>query len=404
MKKHIILYCMITVAVLGFAAGDSVEIYELHYNAVYNSNTVSPHAEQLRILQEMAKEQPSGATEFYARALRKLVSEYTDIKRNNEKKAADEKAIILAAQLGAAKYAPAASDLWLVAKEPKGFEEPLARAEAMMALGNIPATAFIPQIVRILESLNVKPTPNRLAGERVATGAIVALERYKDPSGYLPVFFASIGWYSEIVREQAIKSLSIIAEDPSPFMLEVVKKPSYKPYDKYSALQSIEASKADSKKKAEIAVEALTQGWLLASTKDVQVRKTLVDMRMLAINMINRYRSDDQEIYRLLVKSSTDKNSSLDEKFSAIATLASQGTPDAAKRLSNILDGLNTQRKSNNINQEDEQLVRAVIPALSQLGFSEGKSSLAEVNSSGWPPAVIKLADDALKQIISSGR
>jgi len=396
MKKHLILFCMITVAVLAFAAaGDSVEIYELHYNAELT------HVGQLEILQEMAKTQPTNATEFYARALRKLVSEYTDIKGNNERKAADEKAIILAAQLGAVKYAPAASDLWLVAKEPNGFEAPMARAEAMMALGNIPATAYIPQIIRILESMNLKPVPNRLAGERIATGAIVALERFKDPSGYIPVFMASIGWYSEIVRDQAVKSLAIIADDPSPFMLEVVKKPSYKPYDKYSALKSIEASKVDNKKKVEVAVEALNQGWLLGSTKDVQVRKTLVDMRMLAINMINRYKSDDQAIYPLLEKSST--LGSLDERFSAIAALASQGTEEAAKRLSNLLVGLNRQRLRNNINQEDEQLVRAIIPALGQLGLSEGKSSLAAVNSSNWPPAVVKLADDALKQIISSG-
>ena len=394
MKKHIILFCMITVAVLAFAAvGDSVEIYELHYNAELT------HVGQLEILQEMAKTQPAGATEFYARALRKLVSEYTDIKGNNERKAADEKAIILAAQLGAAKYAPAASDLWLVAKEPNGFEAPMARAEAMMALGNIPATTYIPQIIRVLESMNLKPVPNRLAGERIATGAIVALERYKDPSGYIPVFMASIGWYSEIVRNQAIKSLAIIAEDPSPFMLEVVKKPSYKPYDKYSALKNIEASKVDGKKKVEVAVEALNQGWLLGSTKDVQVKKTLVDMRMLAINMINRYKTDDQAVYRLLERSGNE--GSLDEKFAAIAALASQGTEEGAKRLANILDSLNKKRLRNNITQEDEQLVRAVIPALGQVGLDQGKEALAAVRTSNWAPAVQTLADEALKQILS---
>jgi len=387
---------MMTVAVLAFAAGEDVEIYEMHYNAELT------HVGQLEILRDMEKTQPSGATEFYARALRKLVSEYTDIKGNNEKKAADEKAIILVSQLGAAKYAPAASDLWLVAKDPNGFNEPMARAEAMIALGSIPATTYIPQIIRILESMNLKPVPNRLAGERIATGAIVALERYKDPSGYIPVFMASIGWYSEIVREQALKSLVIIADDPSPFMMEIVKKPSYKPYDKFSALKNIEASKVDNKKKVEVAVEALNQGWLLGNSKDAQVRKTLVDMRMLAINMINRYKSDDQAIYPLLEKSSTQ--GSMDEKFSAIAALASQGTEESAKRLSNLLVGLNRQRLRNNINQEDEQMVRAIIPALGQLGLSEGKSSLASVSASNWPPAVVKLADDALKQIISSGR
>jgi len=395
MKKHIILFCMIMAAVWGFAApGDTIEIYELHYDAELT------HAGQLEILQEMAKTQPANATEFYARALRKLVGEYTDIKRDNEKKAADEKGLILAAQLGAAKYAQSASDLWLVVDK---FEGAKAKAEALMALGNIPATAYIPQVIKVLNTMNLKPTANRQYGEWVADGAIIALERYKDPSGYLPVFFASIGWYSETIRNQAIKSLAIIADDPSPFMMKVVKETSYKPYEKYSALKNIEASSVDNKKKVEVAVEALNQGWRINS-KDNEVKRTLIDMRMLAINMINRYRSDDQAIYPLLERSSTDKGSSLDEKFSAIATLASQGTPEAAKRLANILVGLNRQRIRNNINQEDEQLVRAVIPALGQLALNEGKEALAAVGSSNWPPAVRTLADDALKQIISKNR
>jgi len=392
MKKHTILFCMITVAVLGFSANEDVEIYDLHYNAELT------HVGQLAILQDMAKTQPSGASEFYARALRKLVSEYTDIKGNNEKRAADEKAIILAAQLGTAKHAPAASDLWLVADK---FEAPKAKAEAMMALGNIPATAYIPQVIRKLEELNVKPTPNRQVGEWIADGAIIALERYQDPSGYLPVFFASIGWYSETIRNQAIKSLSLIAEDPSPYMMDVVKKPSYNPYVKFAALKNIEATAVDNKKKVEIAVEAFNQGWRI-NTRDNEVKKTLTEMRMLAINMINRYKTDDQAIYPLLERSCTQ--GSLDEKFAAIATLASQGTEEAAKRLSNILAGLNRQRLRNNINQEDEQLVRAVIPALGQLGLAQGKASLSAVGASNWPPAVVKLADDALRQIISNNR
>jgi len=72
--------------------------------------------------------------------------------------------------------------------------------------------------------------------------------------------------------------------------------------------------------------------------------------------------------------------------------------------LSNILAGLNRQRLRNNINQEDEQLVRAVIPALGQLGLAQGKASLSAVGASNWPPAVVKLADDALRQIISNNR
>ncbi|MDR0455453.1 MAG: hypothetical protein LBH20_02065 [Treponema sp.] len=387
MKKHLIFLLMITAAVSGFAADQDVAVYEIHYNAALS------YASQLVILQDMAKTQPSDANEFYTKALRKLVAEYSNIKDDNEKKAADEQAIILAAQLGAGKHAPAASDLWQVANR---FEAAMARAEAMMALGNIPAPAYIPQIIRVLESMNVKPTPNRLYGERIANGAIIALERYQDPSGYLPVFFASIGWYAPIVREQATKSLAIIAQDPSSYMMDVVKKSSYNHYAKFAALKNTEAAAIDNKKKVEIAVEALNQGWR-SNNRNEEIKITLAEMRKLAINMINRYKSDNQAIYQLLERSCTQGG--LDEKFSAIATLASQGTEESSKRLSKLLVDLNNKRLRNNIDQEDEQLVRAVIPALGQLGLAQSRSALSAVGASNWPPAVVKLADEALDQL-----
>jgi hypothetical protein len=244
--------------------------------------------------------------------------------------------------------------------------------------------------------MNVKPTPNRLYGERIASGAIIALERYQDPSGYLPVFFASIGWYSEILRNQAKKTLSVIDEDPSSYMMDVLKKAAYNQDAKFAALQNIEASAVDNKKKAEIAVEALTQGWRI-SVKGEEAKLTVAEMRKLAINMINRYKSDDQIIYRLLERSCSQ--GSFDERFAAIATLASQGTAEAAKRLSNILTNLNDKRLRNQITQEDEQVARAVISALGQLGHPQGRASLSAVSASNWPPAVVKLADEALEQL-----
>jgi len=227
-KLSFIFVLMISVAVLGFAAQEDVDVYAYLYNAAL-TNTA-----QLDILQNMSEARLSGAGEFYAKALRKLLAEYKNIKTVTEKMAADEQAILLSAMLGTEKYTQAASDLWLVVD---GFSAPLVKAEALMALGKIRAVNYLPQVIRVLESLNTSPTADRLTGERIAFGAIIALEKYQDPSGYLPVFFASIGWYSETIRNQAIKSLSLIAEDPSPYMMDVVKKPSYNPYVKFAALK-----------------------------------------------------------------------------------------------------------------------------------------------------------------------
>jgi hypothetical protein len=387
-KLMVLLILMAAVATAGFSATEEVQVYEFLYNA-------SPtHSGQLDILQNMAESRLSGAGEFYAKALRKLVSEYKNIRDVTEKNAADEQAMLLSALLGAEKYTQAAADLWLVVD---GFAAPLVKAEGLMALGKIRAITYLPQVIRVLESTNAAPTVDRLNGERIAFGAIIALEKYQDPTGYLPVFLASIGWYSERIKSQAAKSLPFIAQDPTAYMLQVVRGSGYDYPTKYSALRTIEASKVSNQNKASVAVAALTEGWR-ASTNDVQLRSTLAEMRKMAIGMINRYKTSDEAVYPLLERSYT-QGVDTQEKLSAIAALASQGTEESAKRLSSFLMDLNAKRVSGNIRPEDEQMVRAVIPAIGQTGQSVGRTALNQVGASNWTPAVVALANNALKQL-----
>jgi hypothetical protein len=390
MKKLIICFIlMVAAAAAGFSATEEVQVYEFLYNA-------SPtHSGQLDILQNMAESRLSGAGEFYAKALRKLVSEYRNIRDVTEKNAADEQAMLLSALLGAEKYTQAAADLWLVVDQ---FAVPLVKAEALMALGKIRATTYLPQVIRVLESVNAAPTADRLNGERIAFGAIISLEKFQDPSGYLPVFFASIGWYSERIKSQAVKSLPFISNNPGPYMLEVVKGSAYGYAAKYAALRTIESARGvDIKEKVSVAVAALAEGWR-APTNDVQLRSILADMRKMAIGMINRYKSSDEAIYPLLERSYT-QGVDTQEKLSAVAALASQGTEESARRLSSFLMDLNAKRVSGNIRQEDEQMVRAVIPALGQTGQSIARPALNAVGASNWTNAVIALANNALKQL-----
>jgi len=389
MKKFIVIcILMISAAVWGFAASEDVDVYAYLYNtAVTNSS-------QLDILQNMSEARLSGAGDFYAKALRKLLSEYKNIKDVTQRNAADEQAILLSTMLGSEKYSSAASDLWLVVD---GFSSPLVKAEALMALGKIRATAYLPQVIRVLESLNTQPTSDRLNGERIAFGAIIALEKYQDPSGYLPVFFASIGWYSDRIKSQALKSLPLIAKDPVPYMLQVIKGAGYDYPTKFAALKTIEASKVDSKDKASVAVAAYNEGWR-GSSSDVQLKLILTDMRKMAIKMINRYKTTDESVYPLLDRSYMN-GYDVQEKLEAVAALASLGTDDSAKLLSKYLDELNAKRLNDNIKQEDEQMVRAIIPAVGQAGRVLSRKSLISVGASGWPPAVKKLADDAMKKL-----
>jgi len=384
-KLFIVLLLLCFVSVLGFSGTEEVDVYAYLYRA---STTNSA---QLDILQNMAEAKLTGAGEFYASALRRLVSEYPNIKNATEKNAAAEQAMILAALLGAEKYTPAAADLWLVAD---GFTEPLVRAEALMALGRIRATTYLPQVIRVLDNLNLKPTPDRLNGERVAFGAIISLEKYQDPSGYLPVFLASAGWYSQRIRTQATKSLPFIAKDPSPFMIEVVKGVKYDYPTKFLALQTLDKTNVDVKNKSEIAVAALAEGHKAVGS-DVQMNTLLANMRKQALTMINRYKSSDSSIY-LLMRRSYTHGFDLQEKILAINAISSQRTDEAADLLSDFLITLNERLP---LNRDQDQLIREIIRGLGITGRPRARTALSTVAMHDYTPAIKSLASQAMTQI-----
>ena len=387
MRKFIILLLICSATVPCFSGSEEVDVYAYLYR---NSTTNSA---QLDILQNMAEAKLTGAGEFYASALRRLVSEYSNIKNATEKNAAAEQAMILSALLGAEKYTPAAPDLWLVAD---GFAEPLVRAEALMALGKIRATTYLPQVIRTLDNLNVRPTSDPLNGERVAFGAIISLEKFQDPSGYLSVFLASAGWYSQRIRNQATKSLPFISKDPTPFMLDVIKNPKYDYPTKLLALQTIDkAVNVDGKNKSEVAVAGLAEGHR-GSSNDVKLKGTLADIRKLSLNMINRYKSNDQSIYQLMKRSYLNGHDT-QEKILAINAIASQRNDDAANLLSEFLIALN--QKFPALSREDDQLVREIITSLGKTGRPCARTALNQVAKIDYTGHIKNLANEALKQI-----
>jgi hypothetical protein len=388
MKKIIAICILISVSVLGFPASEELEFYSVLYNGSMSNSA------QLGILQSIVELKLTGAGDFYAKALRRLVSEYNNINNVTEKNAADEQAMILAQLLGSEKYTAAASDLWLVARD---FQDPLVRAEALMSLGKVQATAFLPQVISVLNSLNMAPTADRLNGERVAFGAVIALEKFKDPSCYLPVYFASVGWYSDRIKNQAVKSLAIIADDPSPFMTDIVKSPGYNYQVKYAALKSLEASNVSNDKKAALAVAALTEGWR-ANTSDVNLRNILGSMRKDSMDMIRRYGTQDETVYPLLERG-YNYQYDLDERKLAIRTISALATDESARRLSNYIMDLNRKRQAGNITQIDETLIRELIPALGATKRPIARPALNAVTQLDWVPAVKNLATAALRQL-----
>ena len=389
MKKFIFI-CVLFIMAAAFSGAQEMERYWQLYN------TATTNTDQLGILEMLSRQNISGMGEFYVRALRRLVAGHANIRGATQINAADGQAMILSAAIGneGPSAAAAASDLWLVVDR---FRDPLVRAEALAALGKIEAREYLPHVIRVLNDANLPNPPDRLNTERVAYGAIISLENFADPAGFLPVYFASVGWYSDRIKNQAAKSLPLIAEDPYPFMKEILRSPGNTYRVKLSALQYSQASNTSVNNKAELAAIALEEAWN-AYTSDISEKSTLRQSRMLSMNMISEHGAANDSVYPLLERCYKEGEDTT-EKEEALSTIAALATEDSARLLSDFLMDLTDKLKSDRLTNEDQHLVRLIIPYLGSIKSREGFFALTAVLGSDWVPVVKNLAQDALRQI-----
>ena len=395
MKRGIVfLFLLMISAAVVFASAEDVAMFKLLYD------NAGDYADRSAILNQMMEARLTGAGEFYANALNKLVNDFINLQNTNnatEKEAAADLAMVLSRLLGAEKYTPAAGDLWRLV-DLLGNNYPLAKAEALMALGRIRNMTYLPRVIRILDALNIAPNNDKLNEERVAFGAIIALEKFHDPSGFIPVFVASEGRYSDRIKTQAKQSLPYIAENPTSFVLEIIKGSEYNYSMKYTALDSLNRmARLDKSNKAEAAVAALEQG-LAAKPPSRPEQTTLANIRKLAINMIYSYKTADSSVYTLLERA-YDNGFDDTEKIYAVNALGSLGTDESVDRLFNILKTLNTKRQSGAIRPQEEQIVREIISALGKTKNPKAKLPLQSVISTNYTEAIKRLARTAITEV-----
>jgi hypothetical protein len=189
-------------------------------------------------------------------------------------------------------------------------------------------------------------------------------------------------------------------DDPTEFLLEILRSPGYTYDIKHLALRTSQRSKSPDESKASVAVEALTQGWI-ASTNDIHQRLELSQMRKLALTMIRGYGTQDAAVYPQLDRSYN--NGDMDEKLSVLQTLAALASEDSARLLSGYLRNIHQRRQANTLTINDEQLVRVIIPALGTVG-PVGRVTARPVlllvqQSPQWTNNVKTLATEALRKI-----
>jgi HEAT repeat protein len=365
------------------------------YISIYDSQPTMVN--KLAILQEIISDGGPDLDPFCAYALDRLLISYSQISGALEIGAADSIARITTERLGNANYMDAAPNIWQTINTLSNSQ---VRSTALIALGKMKAVKYLSQTIQILEDLNIHPAAqDRQNAEQIAFGAIVALENFGDPAGYIPVYFASQGWYSERIRSQARISLERIPSDSSDSLITVIRGSGYSYDEKLNALNNIDASSAPKEKKAEAASAGLSEGWR-SSTGDIRMRTSLTGIRKKAIAMIARYGvlDGDTRVYQLLDRSYREGYAE-EEKTGALKALSTLSSAESVRLLSSYLIAMNEKLRSNTLNQADERIVREIIPALGTTRKPNARPALRTVATVDWTSAIKRLAEEALQNI-----
>jgi hypothetical protein len=387
--KRIVTLFVVFIFILGTlsAQGQGADVYTQRFKE-------APTIQNKFGIVRDAVQDGAGSPEFLLYALNDLLSVYQNVREGLEYTAADEMARFLSSRLGDAKHTEAGPSLWQVVNV---FSEPLVRGEALIALGKIKATSYLPHVIQLLADISLTPGKGTSGQEIAAYGAVVSLEEYGDISGYVPVYFASIGWFSDKFKKTAKEVLSKLSSNPTEPLISILKNSAYDYTVKYTALQSLQASDAGAQEKSQGAVAALTDT-ARAGYKSLEQSSVLAGIRKLAMDMIRVYGSDDAAVYPLL-DNCYRQGINQEEQIFAIATLSALGTDEAVRRLSSFLYDLNDKLYWGVLSKTEERMARSIIPALGNTGNANAKNALRSVLQNDWVYDVHKLAQDALKKI-----
>jgi hypothetical protein len=298
---------------------------------------------------------------------------------------------IIAQALGSYKYLPAAPFLWDVAQN---VQDPLARAEATIAIGKMRALDYAERIALDLRDLNLKPTVDKDVGEKLAYGDIVAIDKLKDLRGFAPVFFATDAWYSLRVRQQALNSLPGIALDPTDPIKEILGSES--PERKLRALKAETESKAALERKIETAVLALQIGHLKVP-RDRNEGKTFGDLRKLALRSLVAYKATGPDPVDGCA-ASYEKGVDDEERLLALGALGVNSEDGAATALRDIILKLNADQKAGLNDEVRTRMARAAIENAALTKNRILKPALLSVSMNDrWSGSVILAAQTALR-------
>jgi len=389
MKKLLLIISLGFIVIASVSAGQEGESWARLYRRIPDLK------QKYSIMQTIAVLDDRSLEPFLLTSLNDLIYGNLSQYRTNKSTYSDWEILTrtIIKELGDVKAQSAADTIWDVVKS---AQQPLLKAEALIALGNIRATSYESDITLILRNLNFNTNSDRNAAEIEAYAAIVALEKMKAEVGFEQVFDASVGWYSDRVSDLATQALSIMSDTPVELLSGIIlKDPDYK--KKRQALNTALSLEAQDSQKISSAVVALSEG-LKYSETDYNLKQQLAKLRIDAITALITLGGSSPDSPGLLDKAIDEGE--IDEKLIAMQALGSDGSDEAASLLAARLQHFNERQASGlATNNEELLLVRQLMFALGESGNQIGIQPLKEMSFVGYTPAILRQANQALAKI-----
>lgn len=328
-----------------------------------------------------------------AEALADLVRTQNSYTQSTDKELYARSVTLLAAAMGDYKYDDAAPSLWAVVQD---VPDPLAKAEALMALGKMRSIAYAERIALLLRNFDIAPGPDRSSDEKVAYACILALEKLKDQRGFMPVFYATDAWYTLRVRQQAERSLPNVVADPTDSIVEIIRNESAE--RKVTALRLNAASQATPERKTQAALLALGVGQN-NMPRDKTEAKVLADLKKLALRSLIGFRASGEDAVNAAVYSYNNGYDD-EERLIALQYLGSNPGDASATALRDIILKLNADQRSGLTDEVRNRMAKAAIENAGATRNKLLRAALISVSTNDkWSGGIILAAQNALKAL-----
>lgn len=391
MKKRIILTGLLAFFITVTVSSNEVSAV---WTRLYRRARTIEH--KYSIMMNIVEQDNREFTPLLTEALDELFRTRGNVTSLLEARRFDELMRVIVKELGELKTRDSAD---LVFRLMRATEDPLLKAEALVTLGKLRAVDYLGEIVLILRNLNFNFIPGEgdRANEIIAYGAIIALEKMKEPEGFEQLFFASMGWYSpgSQVRKRAKLAMVTIVDDPSDLLIGIMSRESSFAI-KLAVLEAEDRSTASDEGKLRVAKLALSEG-LVHKTSDAVENRFLSRLRLFSCEMMRDYKFDDDEAVELL-EEVFYKDFEINEVLTALEALGSNSGDVSATALAKILKFQND-RQSHGLTAEDYRVVKGTIHALGNTKNPIGFEELTRVEYSDWVGEVIREAKAALEML-----